>query len=81
MPKFIDVHEMAGATFDDVKAAHEKDLELQDAHDVRFLRFWVDETKGKVFCLSEAPDAEAPLAVHEEAGHPTDEIYQVEEGE
>lgn len=30
-----------------------------------------------VFCLSEAPDAEAVRRIHERAGHPADNIYQV----
>jgi Protein of unknown function (DUF4242) len=30
-----------------------------------------------VFCLSEAPSAEAAQRSHERAGHPADEIYKV----
>ena len=42
-------------------------------HGVKFTSYWLDEKKGKVFCLSEAPTMEAAKAVHKEAGHPTDE--------
>jgi hypothetical protein len=48
---------------------------------VTFTKYWVDEKTGKVFCLSDAPTKEAALAVHREAGHPTQEIYQVHEGQ
>lgn len=81
MPKFMDVHVMPGATKAKVAEAHAKDVAIQAKHGVRFEKYWVDERQGKVFCLSEAPSAEAARAVHQEAGHPTTEIYQVFEGQ
>jgi hypothetical protein len=30
-----------------------------------------------VFCLSEAPDADAVKRIHERAGHPADHVYEV----
>lgn len=36
-------------------------------HHVHYLRYWVDEARGKVFCLVDAPDAGAPSAVHRRA--------------
>ena len=43
--------------------------------------YWVDEVNGKVFCLVEAPDADAAIRVHREAhGLVADKIYQVIEG-
>ena len=43
--------------------------------------YWVDEAAGKIFCLVEAPDAEAAATVHREAhGLVADEIYAVAEG-
>jgi hypothetical protein len=48
---------------------------------VRYLRYWVDEQQGKVFCLVEAPSAEAAATVHKEAhGLLADDIFQVQEG-
>jgi Nickel responsive protein SCO4226-like len=48
---------------------------------VNYIRYWVDEEAGKVFCLVEPPDAEAAHAVHREAhGLVAQEIYQVQEG-
>ncbi len=83
MPLFMDVHEKMpeGATVADVAAAHELDLKTQEAHGVKYLRYWVDEKNGKVFCLAEAPDAEAAIAVHREAhGLLADHIHEVVEG-
>lgn len=80
MPQFMDVHNMPGANAQKVAEAHQKDLAVQEKHGVRFTRYWVDEKNGKVFCLSEAPNADAAKKVHEEAGHPADEMYEVTEG-
>lgn len=82
MPLFMDVHEIeGGVAMDDVAKAHLADLQTQGAHDVRYLRYWVDEQTGRVFCLVEAPSAEAAAAVHREAhGLVADHIYQVQEG-
>jgi hypothetical protein len=82
MPLFMDVHEIdGGVSMDDVAKAHLADLQAQAAHDVRYLRYWVDEDHGRVFCLVEAPSPEAANAVHAEAhGLVADRIYQVQEG-
>ena len=64
----------------DVAAAHEADLATQGPHGVNYLRYWVDESAGKIFCLVEAPDAEAANTVHRDAhGLVADEIYSVSE--
>lgn len=82
VPRYIDVHRnLKGVQLSDVKAAHEKDLEVQDRHGVKFLRFWVDEDAETVFCLSEAPRKEAPAEAHADAhGLLPDETYEVKEG-
>jgi hypothetical protein len=83
MPLFMDVHHKLpeGATADDVAAAHEADLKIQDEHNVRYINYWVDVDAGKVFCLVEAPNAEAARTVHREAhGLEADEIFPVEQG-
>jgi hypothetical protein len=82
VPLFMDVHEIAGGVaMDDVAKAHLADLQTQSAHDVRYLRYWVDEATGRVFCLVEAPSAQAAAAVHQEAhGLVADQIFQVQEG-
>ena len=82
MPLFMDVHNVGdGVTMEDVAKAHQADLATQGAYDVNYLRYWVDEAKGEIFCLVEAPDAEAANTVHREAhGLVADKIYQVQEG-
>ncbi len=82
MPLFMDVHHLdSGVTMEDVAKAHQADLAVQGDHDVNYLRYWVDEARGQIFCLVEAPDAEAANTVHREAhGLVADEIYQVQEG-
>jgi Protein of unknown function (DUF4242) len=82
MPLFMDVHNIAGqVSVDDVATAHKADLEEQGHYDVRYLRYWVDENAGKIFCLVEAPNTDAAHAVHRTAhGLVADEIYRVQEG-
>jgi hypothetical protein len=82
MALYMDVHHMTGpVTAEDVAKAHAADLQTQDAHGVQYLRYWVDEANGKIFCLVDAPDAEAANTVHREAhGLVADEIYPVTEG-
>jgi len=82
MALFMDVHELdGGVAIGDVANAHAADLRTQDKHGVEYLRYWVDEKQGKIFCLVEAPDAEAANTVHREAhGLVADAIYPVVEG-
>lgn len=81
MPLFMDIHTVEGASADDVAKAHMADLRTQSKYDVQYLRYWVNETAGKVFCLVEAPTPEAAVTVHREAhGLVADEIYPVQEG-
>jgi hypothetical protein len=81
MALFMDVHNVeGGVSAADVAGAHEADLATQGPHGVNYLRYWVDEKAGKIFCLVEAPDAEAANTVHREAhGLVADEIYPVSE--
>ena len=83
MPRYMDVHSIdGGVSVEDVKKAHAADLATQDEHDVKYLRYWVDEKQGKIFCLVDAPSAEAASTVHREAhGLVADDVYEVHEGE
>ncbi|HYY77543.1 MAG TPA: DUF4242 domain-containing protein [Gaiellaceae bacterium] len=82
MPLYMDVHSIeGGVSAKDAADAHMKDLEEQGKYGVNYKSYWVDESAGKIFCLVEAPDAEAAKTVHREAhGLVADEIYEVEEG-
>jgi hypothetical protein len=78
MPEFMDVHRsMKGVTQEQLKEAHDADLAIQDDEKVNFKQAWADPTTGMVFCLSEGPTADAVKRIHERAGHPADEIYEV----
>lgn len=83
MTLYMDVHNSLpdGTTAADVAGAHAADLQVQEHYGVRYLNYWVDDEGGKVFCLIEAPSAEAAHTVHREAhGLVADEIYPVAQG-
>jgi hypothetical protein len=81
MPLFLDVHTIDGGVApSDVATAHASDLNTQGDFGVNYLRYWVDGAAGKIFCLVDAPDAEAANTVHRQAhGLVADEIYAVTE--
>jgi hypothetical protein len=81
MSLFMDVHNIeGGVAAEDVAGAHKKDLATQAKYGVNYLRYWVDEQAGKIFCLVEAENAEDASTVHREAhGLVADEIYPVSE--
>jgi hypothetical protein len=66
---FMDVHnlEPGKITFEAVAGAHAKDLATQGKYDVNFIKYWVDEQAGKVFCLVESSDSTAISNSHKEA--------------
>jgi hypothetical protein len=82
MTLFMDSHAIhGGVKAADFAEAHLADLQTQDRYGVRYLRYWVDEATGRVFCLVDAPDAEAAIRVHREAhGLVADSIHHVVEG-
>ncbi len=82
MPLYMDTHKhVPGLTAAAVAGAHAKDLEVQAKYRVKYLKYWFDEVTGTVFCLCEAPNKEAAMAVHREAhGLVADEIIEVKEG-
>jgi Nickel responsive protein SCO4226-like len=82
MPLFMDVHHMdEKVSAADVAKAHQADVATQGQYGVEYKRYWVDESKGKIFCLVDAPDADTAATVHREAhGLVADEIYEVSEG-
>ena len=67
MPLYIDVHDIQGVTADAVAQAHLADMAKQAEHGVEYLKYWVNEACGKVFCLVDAPNPEAAHQVHREA--------------
>jgi hypothetical protein len=82
MPLFMDSHDLHGpVSAEEVAKAHAADLAAQERHGVSYERYWVDEARGRIFCLVQAPDAEAAATVHREAhGLVADAIFAVAEG-
>ena len=82
MPLYMDVHSLDGAvTSEDVGRAHQADPQTPGSYDVSYLRYMVDGERGKIFCLVQAPTADASATVHREAhGLLAEEIDQVQEG-
>ena len=80
---YIDVHHLGAGkvTAKAVAEAHKKDLAVEGKYGVQFLRYWVDETNGDVYCLSSASDTQSIRKTHGEAhGLLPDEIYAVSDG-
>lgn len=79
MPLYLDIHNIAGATADDLRHAHMADLEVQKKHGVDYQKYWFNEKCGKAFCLVHAPNAEAAHAVHREAhGLTAEKIIEID---
>jgi hypothetical protein len=66
---YLDVHELGEGkvTAADVAGAHQKDLAVQGKFGVNLINYWVDEKKGTVMCLAQAPDSTALINTHKEA--------------
>ena len=83
MPLYMDTHDLHGpVTTEEAAKAHAADLAAQEEFGVTYQRYWVDEAEGRLFCLVEAPSAEAAIAVHRKAhGLVADGIFPVIEGD
>ncbi len=78
MARFMDVHSgFVGVTGAQLAEAHDRELALEHDEGVHVERAWLDPEAGKVFWLATGPSKEAVLRIHERAGHPTTEIYEV----
>src|SRR5690348_4107160 len=67
MPMYMDIHEVQGATAEDVAKAHVADVKTQGKYGVEYHKYWLNEATGKIFCLCTAPTPEAAASVHREA--------------
>lgn len=79
MPLYLDIHNVEGATADDLRKAHEADVAIQGKYGVDYRKYWLNEKCGKVFCLVEAPNVEAAERVHREAhGLTAEKIIEID---
>ncbi|MCX2742739.1 DUF4242 domain-containing protein [Mangrovivirga sp. M17] len=80
---YIDVHDLGAGnvTAEAVAEAHEKDLAIQDSLDVNFVKYWVDEEQGKIYCLSKAHKESDIVDIHNSAhGLSPQKVHKVSEG-
>jgi hypothetical protein len=76
---FMDVHKgFEGVTGEQLAEAHAADLAIEAEEGVHFEKAWLDPDSGMVFCLSTGPSKEAVMRIHERAGHPTSEVYELQ---
>ncbi len=64
MPIYMDLHIVPGVNAKDVAAAHRMDVLWEKDHSCKCLTYWIDEIRGQVFCLIDAPDKESVEALH-----------------
>lgn len=66
---FLDEHDLGPgkASAAAVAAAHQKDLAVQGRLGVQYRAYWLDEKNGRIYCLVEAPSADAAASVHKQA--------------
>jgi AraC-like DNA-binding protein len=67
MPIYMDVHNVPGVKAMDVAHAHRMDTRIQDEHHCKCITYWLDEDRGNIFCLIEAPSKEAVSELHSKA--------------
>jgi hypothetical protein len=80
---YMDVHHLGAGkvTAQAVADAHTKDLATQGKYGVHFIKYWVDEAFGNVYCLSSAPDTASVRKTHGDAhGLLPSEIFEVSDG-
>lgn len=77
---YLDVHHVGAGkvTSKDAEGAHQKDLAVQKKYGVTFIRYWVDEANGNIYCLAEASDSQSVRKTHAEAhGLVPDQVHEV----
>jgi class 3 adenylate cyclase len=78
----MDRHELAGATPEDIAAAHTADLDVQGRFGVQYLTYWLDYERQRAFCLASGPDRDAVVAVHQAShGMLPNEVIEVDGGD
>lgn len=60
----MDLHIVPGVNAKDVAEAHSRDVYLEKDHQCKCLTYWIDELRGHVFCLIDAPDKESVYELH-----------------
>lgn len=78
MPRYIIERETGSLTTEQIEAAGRKSNDVLSAmNDVVWIRSYVSDAAGKIYCEYEAPDEEAVRRHAELAGLPVDKISEV----
>ena len=64
MPIYMDLHIVPGVNAKAVAEAHSRDVYLEKDHNCKCLTYWIDELRGHVFCLIDAPNKETVYELH-----------------
>lgn len=79
MPTYMDIHTVDGVTAADMEKAHLADLQVQSKYGVEYVKYWINQSRGKIYCLCTAPSVEAANHVHREAhGLVAEKIIEVD---
>jgi AraC-like DNA-binding protein len=60
----MDLHIVPGVNAKSVAEAHSRDVYLEQDHNCKCLTYWIDEIRGHVFCLIDAPNKETVYELH-----------------
>jgi len=66
MPLFMDIHIVEDGAFNEIAAreGHREDLAVQDKYGVRNIKYFLNLSEKKIFCLMEAADKKACVDMH-----------------
>lgn len=80
MPIYMDRHDVSEeVTAAHVAQLHSHDLHVQDQYKCKAITYWFDDTRKTAFCLVEAPNKAAMIAMHDAAhGKIPSEIIEVD---
>jgi hypothetical protein len=78
MPRYIIERSVPRLTSAELQAAGRRSVEvLSDMSDVKWIRSYVSDAEGKIYCEYDAPSVEAVLEHARRAGLPVDRISEV----
>ena len=78
MPRFLIERSVPGLTQEAVDAAARRSIAaLATMSDVKWIRSYVSDAEGKIFCEYDAPSVEAILEHARRAGLPVDRVSEV----
>jgi hypothetical protein len=78
MPRYIIERSAPGLSREDLMAAGRRSVAaLADMPGVRWIRSYVSDAEGKIYCEYDAPDAEAIREHARRAGLPVDRISEI----